>query len=129
MATALSGSAIEDFWAGTCFLLTSTVFQPVLGSLSHIFGRKALIYVSLAFFLADSITPAVANNFMVVLVGRSIQGIGGGGIIALTEMVVVDTVPLRDRGKWFSFLSAMWSVGTVSGPIIGGAFSQKVTWR
>jgi MFS family permease len=129
MARALGGSAIEAFWTGTSFLLTSTVFQPVLGSFSHIFGRKALIYVSLAFFLAGSIIPAVANSFTVVLVGRSIQGIGGGGIIALTEMVVVDTVPLRERGKWFSFFGAMWSLGTVAGPLVGGAFSQKVTWR
>jgi MFS family permease len=115
MARALGGSAIEAFWAGTSFLLTSTVFQPVLGSFSHIFGRKALIYVSLAFFLAGSIIPAVAQNFTVVLVGRSIQGVGGGGIISLTELVVVDTVPLRERGKWFSFFGAMWSLGTVAG--------------
>jgi len=119
MAKALHGSAIEAFWSGTSFLLTSTVFQPVLGSFSHIFGRKALIYVSLGFFLAGSIIPAVADNFTVVLVGRSIQGIGGGGIICLTEMVVVDTVPLRERGKWFSFFGAMWSIGTVAGPLLG----------
>ncbi|KAF1836731.1 MFS general substrate transporter [Decorospora gaudefroyi] len=129
MAKALGGSAIEAFWSGTSFLLTSTVFQPVIGSFSHIFGRKALIYVSLAFFLAGSIVPAVANNFTVVLVGRSIQGVGGGGIICLTEMVVVDTVPLRERGKWTSFFGAMWSIGTVAGPLLGGGFSQNVSWR
>lgn len=119
MAKALGGSAIEAFWSGTSFLLTSTVFQPVIGSFSHIFGRKTLIYVSLAFFLAGSIIAALANNFTVILVGRSIQGVGGGGIICLTEMVVVDTVPLRERGKWFSFFGAMWSLGTVAGPLLG----------
>ncbi|KAF1912620.1 major facilitator superfamily domain-containing protein [Ampelomyces quisqualis] len=129
MAKALGGSAIEAFWAGTSFLLTSTVFQPVLGSFSHIFGRKSLIYISLAFFLVGSIIPAVANNFNEILLGRSIQGVGGGGIISLTELVVVDTVPLRERGKWFSFFGAMWSVGTVAGPLLGGGFSQNVTWR
>ncbi|KAF1946329.1 MFS general substrate transporter [Clathrospora elynae] len=129
MAKALHGSAIETFWSGTSFLLTSTVFQPIIGSFSHIFGRKALIYVSLALFLAGCIIAAVANNFTIILVGRSIQGIGSGGIICLTEMVVVDTVPLRERGKWFSFFGAMWSVGTVGGPLLGGGFSQNVTWR
>lgn len=119
MAKALGGSAIEAFWSGTSFLLTSTVFQPVLGSFSHIFGRKTLIYVSLIFFLAGSIIAALADNFTVILVGRSIQGVGGGGIICLTEMVVVDTVPLRERGKWFSFFGAMWSLGTVAGPLLG----------
>ncbi|KAH9879394.1 hypothetical protein J1614_002834 [Plenodomus biglobosus] len=128
MAKALGGSAIEAFWSGTSFLLTSTVFQPVIGSFSHIFGRKSLIYVSLAFFLAGSIIAALANNFTLILVGRSIQGVGGGGIICLTEMVVVDTVPLRERGKWFSFFGAMWSIGTVAGPLLGGGFSQNVSW-
>ncbi|KAF2030060.1 MFS general substrate transporter [Setomelanomma holmii] len=129
MARAVGGSAIEAFWAGTSFLLTSTIFQPILGSFSHIFGRKALIYISLGFFLAGSIIPAVATNFTVILVGRSIQGVGGGGIISLTELVVVDTVPLRERGKWFSFFGAMWSVGTVAGPLLSGGFSQNVSWR
>ncbi|KAJ8114865.1 hypothetical protein OPT61_g3354 [Boeremia exigua] len=129
MARALGGSAIEAFWSGTSFLLTSTVFQPVLGSFSHIFGRKSLIYVSLAFFFAGCIIAAVAENFTVILVGRSIQGVGGGGIICLTEMVVVDTVPLRERGKWFSFFGAMWSIGTVAGPLLGGGFAQNVSWR
>ena len=119
MARALGGTAIEAFWSGTAFLLTSTVFQPVLGSFSHIFGRKSLIYVSLAFFLVGSIIPAVADNFTVILVGRSIQGVGGGGIVCLTEMVVVDTVPLRERGSWLSFFGVMWAIGTVGGPLLG----------
>lgn len=119
MAKALGGSAIEAFWSGTSFLLTSTVFQPVIGSISHIFGRKPLIYISLVTFLAGAIIAAVANNFTVILVGRSIQGVGGGGIICLTEIVVTDLVPLRERGKWFSLFSAMWSVGTVIGPLLG----------
>ena len=119
MAKALGGSAIEAFWSGTSFLLTSTIFQPVLGSFSHIFGRKILIYISLGFFLVGSIVPAVAGNFTVILVGRSIQGVGGGGIICLTEMVDVATVPLRERGKWLSFFGAMWSIGTVAGPLLG----------
>ncbi|KAF2636372.1 MFS general substrate transporter [Massarina eburnea CBS 473.64] len=129
MARALHGSAIEAFWSGTSFLLTSTVFQPVLGSFSHIFGRKPLIFISLAFFLAGAVTAAVANDFTVILVGRSIQGVGGGGIISLTEIVVTDMVPLRERGKWFSIFSAMWSVGTVAGPLLGGGFSESVSWR
>ena len=119
MAKALGGSAIEAFWSGTSFLLTSTVFQPVLGSFSHIFGRKPLIYLSLALFTAGAIIAALADNFTVILIGRSIQGIGGGGIICLTEIVVTDMVPLRERGKWFSLFSAMWSIGTVAGPLLG----------
>lgn len=127
MARLLGGSAIEAFWSGTSFLLTSTVFQPVLGSFSHIFGRKPLIYLSLVLFAAGAIIAALANNFTVILVGRSIQGVGGGGIIALTEIVVTDMVPLRERGKWFSLISGMWAIGTVAGPLLGKSAFKK--WR
>ncbi|KAL5341896.1 major facilitator superfamily domain-containing protein [Aspergillus crustosus] len=64
-----------------------------------------------------------------MLVGRAIQGVGGGGIMALSEVIVTDLVPLRLRGQYFGILSAMWSVGSVTGPILGGGFAQSVTWR
>lgn len=83
----------------------------------------------MVFFTVGAIVASVANNFTVILVGRSIQGIGGGGIIALTEIIVTDLVPLRERGKYFGFLSMMWAIGSVSGPIIGGAFAQEANWR
>jgi MFS family permease len=111
MAKALNGSAIQAFWSGTSFLLTSTVFQPVLGSFSNIFGRKPILFISLALFGAGAIIAALANNFEVVLIGRSIQGVGGGGIITLTEIVVTDLVPLRLRGQWFSFVTSAWAIG------------------
>ncbi|KAI9737569.1 MAG: hypothetical protein M1834_009724 [Cirrosporium novae-zelandiae] len=125
----LKGSAIEAFWAGTSFLLASTVFQPNFASFSHIFGRKPMVLIALVFFFVGTLVGALSNNFTQLLVGRSIQGIGGGGIIALTEIIVTDLVPLRLRGQWFGVISATWSVGSVTGPIIGGAFSEKVSWR
>ncbi|MCJ1246345.1 hypothetical protein MMC30_003552 [Trapelia coarctata] len=129
IAQAINGTAIEAFWSGTSFLLTSTVFQPVFASFSHIFGRKPLLITALAFFTAGAIICAVCTNFTVLLAGRSLQGIGGGGIIALTEIVVTDLVPLRKRGKWFGFLGAMWAVGSTAGPIVGGAFAETISWR
>lgn len=65
---------------------------------------------------------------MQMLVGRSIQGVGGGGIIALSEVIITDLVPLRYRGQYFGIFSAMWSIGSVTGPILGGGFAQNVTW-
>ncbi|KAL8846330.1 MAG: hypothetical protein Q9221_008570 [Calogaya cf. arnoldii] len=125
----LGGTAIEAFWSGTSFLLCSTIFQPSFASFSHIFGRKPMILTALVFFLIGAIVAAVARNFPVLLAGRSLQGIGGGGLIALTEIVVADLVPLRLRGQWFGLISAMWALGSVSGPIIGGAFAQGANWR
>jgi MFS family permease len=105
------------------------VFQPSFGSLSDIFGRRPMVLAALALFLIGVLLAATANNFTMLLAGRGIQGIGGGGILALTEIIVTDLVPLRERGKWFGIIAGMWSVGSVTGPIIGGVFSQSVTWR
>ncbi|PGH33579.1 hypothetical protein GX50_03567 [[Emmonsia] crescens] len=129
IATKLRGSAIEAFWSGTAFLLCSTVFQPNFASFSNIFGRKPLILVALALFFVGTLVAGLANNFTNMLVGRSIQGVGGGGVIALTEIVITDLIPLRERGTYFGILSAMWSLGSVTGPILGGGFSQNVSWR
>ncbi|MCJ1302329.1 hypothetical protein MMC08_005132 [Hypocenomyce scalaris] len=129
IAQKLKGTAIEAFWSGTSFLLCSTVFQPSYASFSHIFGRKPMILTALTVFLAGAIVAAVANDFTILLLGRSLQGIGGGGLIALTEIVVTDLVPLRLRGKWIGVVTGTWSLGSVTGPIIGGAFAEKVTWR
>ncbi|KAF1813715.1 MFS general substrate transporter [Eremomyces bilateralis CBS 781.70] len=128
MSRLLNGTAIEAFWAGTSFLLTCTVFQPVIGSFSHIFGRKPVLYVVFVFFGVGSIVIAVAKNFTIILLGRSIQGIGGGGLIALTEIIVTDLIPLRLRGEWFSIIHTVYCVGTVLGPIVGGGFAQNVNW-
>ena len=87
-----------------------------------------MLFIALTFFTVGAIMAGVAGNFAVLLAGRSLQGIGGGGIITLTEILVTDLVPLRLRGKWFSFISMMWAVGSVSGPIVGGAFAQDVSW-
>lgn len=122
IATVLHGTAIEAFWAGTSFLLTATVFQPVIGSLSNIFGRKPLVLASLVFFFVGAIVASVApsgHGMGTLLVGRSIQGIGGGGIIVLSEIIPTDLVPLRQRGAYLSTIGAMWAVGSVSGPLIG----------
>ncbi len=84
--------------------------------------------VALVFFLIGAIVAATANSFGPLLVGRSLQGVGGGGLIALTEILVTDLVPLRQRGQWFGIINAMWSIGSVTGPIVGGAFAQAASW-
>lgn len=129
ITTQLHGTAIEGFWSGTSFLLTSTVLQPVYGSFSDIFGRKPMIYVALVLFTIGAIVAAVAQDMTTLLAGRVVQGSGGSGIYVLSEVVVTDLVPLRFRGNFYSLIAAMWAIGSVSGPVIGGSFSQNVTWR
>lgn len=105
------------------------MFQPTFASLSYIFGRKPLLLIALLLFTVGAIVGALAQNFTSLLIGRSIQGVGGGGIISLTEILITDLVPLRERGKWFGFQSLTWALGSVTGPLVGGAFAQEATWR
>lgn len=119
----------SDTRTGTSFLLTSTVSQPSWASFSHIFGRKPVLLLALSIFTLGAIIASAANNFTLLLAGRSIQGIGGGGLMALTYVIVTDLVTLRDRGKWFSIISLQWAIGSVTGPVIGGVFTEKSTWH
>ncbi|KAG8528374.1 uncharacterized protein KY384_007292 [Bacidia gigantensis] len=129
IAQKLKGDALEAFWSATAYLLTSTVFQPTTAALSDVFGRKWVTFASALLFLAGIIIAGNANDFIVLLTGRTIQGIGGGAVEVLAQLIICDLIPLRIRGQWFGVISAMYSVGTVSGPLLGGVFAQKVTWR
>ncbi|KAK9778018.1 hypothetical protein SCAR479_05344 [Seiridium cardinale] len=128
MSAELGGTALLAFWAGTGFLLASTVIQPTVASMSHILGRKIMLYVCSIGFTGGSLIAALARNFNVVLVGRVVQGAGGGGLIVLLEILISDLVPLAHRGTWFSINSVMWGVGTATGPLIGAGFAQNVSW-
>ncbi|OCK77281.1 putative siderophore iron transporter [Lepidopterella palustris CBS 459.81] len=131
IARVLKGSAIEAFWAGTSFLLCSTVLQLPFVSFSEIFGRQIMLVLSIIFFFAGALACSLAQNFTTMLIGRSIQGTGAGGLMSLTEVVITDLVPLRYRGDYYGGLNAMWAVGSVLGPIVGGGFSGNghATWR
>lgn len=103
--------------------------MPSYASFSHIFGLKPVIQVATVLFLIGTIIGGLSKNFTYMLVGRSIQGVGGGGIISLTQIIITDLVPLRHRGKWFGVVQAMWAFGTIFGPVIGGAFAGYASWR
>jgi len=87
-----------------------------------------MVLLALVFFCVGAVICAIATDFTYMLIGRTIQGVGGGGIIALGEVIITDLIPLRWRGQYFGILSAMWSVGSVTGPILGGSFAEKVSW-
>ncbi|KAF2651463.1 MFS general substrate transporter [Lophiostoma macrostomum CBS 122681] len=129
IAKALHGSSTDAFWAGTAYLLSSAVFQPVIASTSELFGRQQLLLVSLFFFTLGSILCAVAGDFRTLFVGRSIQGIGGGGIITSSQIIFCDLVPLRQRPKYFGMVLGSWSLGSIIGPVLGGAICENTTWR
>ncbi|KAH8725917.1 putative MFS transporter [Phaeosphaeriaceae sp. PMI808] len=129
MTESLQGTTIEAFWTGTSFLLSSAVFQLPIGALSDIFGRMYTISVCIIFFLVGIIISSVANGFTSMLVGRTLQGVGGGGIILLSDIIVTDLVPMRQRGAYFGIIAGIWALGSVTGPVVGGALAYKASWR
>lgn len=105
------------------------MFQPTWASFSHILDRKSVVLAALFFFTLGTIICSAADRVAVLLAGRCVQGVGGGGIIALTYVIISDMVPLRERGKWQAIINLQWAIGTVAGPVVGGAFAEKTSWR
>ncbi|VBB81046.1 Putative protein of unknown function [Podospora comata] len=129
LAIDLGGTATDAFWAGTSYLLSCAVCQPFIAALSDIFGRKEMLIFSVLFFTLGTVLCApIAKNFTVFFAGRSVQGIGGGGIITMGQVIFADIVPLRQRPKYFSLVLAAWALGSVLGPLIGGLFVEKAFW-
>lgn len=99
-----------------------------MGAFSDIFGRRAVLTFCIVFFLIGIIVSSVSHNFTTMLVGRTIQGVGGGGIVLLNDIVITDLVPMRQRGAYFGIIGAIWGLGSVTGPVIGGALALDATW-
>ncbi|KDE09666.1 hypothetical protein MVLG_00072 [Microbotryum lychnidis-dioicae p1A1 Lamole] len=134
VSTALPSMAAEfqssEFsWVGSAYALTSTALIPWTGNLASIFGRRSTLLASLVLFALGSALVGGARSMTMVIAGRSIQGIGGGGILTMTEIVVVDLVPLADRGAFFGVIGSVWAVASAIGPPIGGALASAGAWR
>lgn len=116
-------------WVGTSFLIANTAFQLVNGRLSDIFGRKGCLMTSLALLAFGDLLCGFAQTSIQLFVFRAIAGIGAGGVNSLVMVIVSDMVTLRERGKYQGYLETFIALGNGIGPLIGGVFSEKVTWR
>ncbi|KAK4160329.1 major facilitator superfamily domain-containing protein [Cladorrhinum sp. PSN259] len=125
----LSGTSLQAFWANISFLLTVTIVQPIYTSTSDILGRKLPLYVAFFLFSLGSIVFALAPSLPVVILGRAIQGLGGGGIDVLNEVIVADITTLRERAFYIGLLSVPMALGTIVGPVLGAVFSEYASWR
>ncbi|CAI7668491.1 unnamed protein product [Penicillium palitans] len=117
-------------WTITSYFLASTAVQPLFGQTADIFGRRELTLLSVALFALGSGIAGGANNTAMMIGGRTVQGIGGGGINVMVQIVAYDLLsPFHERAKYLGVISSMGLTGSVIGPIVGGALSQYATWR
>jgi len=134
VATALPtiGRDFGDFenlsWVIIAYLLSSTVVSPLYGKLSDIHGRRVMMLVAIGLFVAGSLMSAVAPSMAVLIAGRTLQGIGGGGIVPLTQTSIADMVTPRERGRYQAYMGTSWIVAGVAGPALGGIIADHLHW-
>ncbi|KAI9298420.1 MFS general substrate transporter [Neoconidiobolus thromboides FSU 785] len=116
-------------WVATSYLLTSTAFQPLYGKFSDIFGRKLTTLFALSIFLIGSILCGASTNIIMLIVSRAIAGVGGGGLISLSVIIISDIVVLEKRGLYTGMVGANFAVASVVGPLLGGYLTESVSWR
>src|SRR4051812_21859268 len=115
-------------WVITAYLLASTAVAPVFGTLSDIYGRRAMIVAALSLFVVGSVVCALAPNMPVLILARGLQGLGGGGIMPVVQTVISDVVSPRERGQYQAYFSGVWLLAGLLGPVIGGFFADHLHW-
>jgi EmrB/QacA subfamily drug resistance transporter len=134
VATALPtiGRAFDDFenlsWVVIAYLLTSTVVAPLYGKLSDIYGRRGMMLVALGVFMAGSAAAAAAPSMLMLILARGLQGIGGGGIVPLSQSIIADAVPPRERGYYQAYTGSIWVLAGAGGPVLGGVIAEHLNW-
>ncbi|CAH0038999.1 unnamed protein product [Clonostachys rhizophaga] len=116
-------------WLTNAFFLASAAFQPLLGQLTNLYGRRWTTIGVIVIFIVGSTICGVATNTAMLLAGRAVQGIGSGGILMAYDTIVSDLVPLRYRGNYIAVILLIYSIGLTLGPLVGGVIVDKTTWR
>ncbi|HEX4296497.1 MAG TPA: MFS transporter, partial [Devosia sp.] len=111
-------------WIVTAYLLAATAVAPLYGRVSDIYGRRPTLYAALGLFLFGSLIAALSPNIFVLIGARAVQGLGGGGLFALSQILIGDMLPPRERGRYAAWISGMWAVAGIAGPLLGGTLAE-----
>jgi EmrB/QacA subfamily drug resistance transporter len=128
IATDLDGF-LHLSWVVTAYLLTSTVAAPIYGKLSDLYGRRRLLQFAIAVFVLASVSCGLAQNMGMLIASRALQGVGGGGLFSLGQAAIADVVSARERGRYQGYITGIWGLASIAGPLIGGLCTDYLTWR
>jgi EmrB/QacA subfamily drug resistance transporter len=123
------GDAGRQSWVVTSYLLASTIATALVGKLGDLFGRKRVFQTGVASFIVGSVLCGLAQSMAMLVGSRALQGIGGGAITVTASALIGEVVPLRERGRYQGVLGAVFGVTTVVGPLLGGYFTDYLSWR
>ncbi|PPD46618.1 MAG: MFS transporter [Methylocystis sp.] len=115
-------------WIVTAYLIAATVVTPLYGKFADVYGRRIVLLVGVATFIAGSLACALAPSIAALAAARFLQGLGGGGLIALSQTVVADLVSPRERGRYQTYFAAVFVTSSIAGPALGGFFAQYAHW-
>lgn len=123
------GGVENQAWITTAYLLATTIAMPIYGKFGDVLGRRNLFLIAIALFTLASVSCAFATDFWMFVVFRALQGLGGGGLMILSQAIIADIVPAKERGKYMGPLGAIFGVAAVAGPLLGGFFVDSLTWE
>jgi MFS family permease len=118
-----------QLWVTTAYILAETIVLPVYGKLGDLLGRKNIFIIAIAIFILGSIVGGLATNMGMLITGRAIEGLGGGGLMILAQAIIADVVPARERGKYMGIMGGVFAFSSVAGPLLGGFFTDGIGWR
>nr|WP_269779018.1 MDR family MFS transporter [Propioniciclava soli] len=116
-------------WLSTIVMLVSAIITPISGKLADMFGRRRFYIIGLLVFMGGSVLSGLAMNFWFLVFSRAVQGIGMGILMPLSQTILGDIIPARQRGKYQGYMGAMMGAAQVAGPLIGGAITDASSWR